>query len=78
MAFDDATTFIRDRGTFLIDTLETIPPEITAAITRSVANLFSILYAGILDVVATRNSDNQISTDALSYVLPHSLLAISH
>jgi hypothetical protein len=76
VAFADATTFIRDQGTFVIDTLATSSPESAVAITRSVANLFAGLYTGIVAVVASRDSHNQRSTDALAPVLPHSLAAI--
>ena len=58
VAFVDATTFIRDQGTFVIDTLATIPSESVVAVTRSVANLFAGLYTGIMAVVTTRDSNN--------------------
>ena len=72
----DATTFIWDQGTFVIDTLTTIPPESIVAITRSVTNLFVGLYTRIMAVVAARDSQNQSSTDVLPTVLPHSLALI--
>ena len=60
----------------MIDLLETIQLEGSAAITRSVANLFAGLYTGVMDVVATRDSNNKGSMDALPPVLPHNLASI--
>ena len=53
---------------FVIDLLETIQPERSAAITWSVANLFAGLYTGVMDVVATMGSNNEGSMDALPLV----------
>lgn len=69
VTFTDETTFIRDQGTFIIETLQTIPSESAVAITRSVAMLFDGLYTGIMDAVATRDSNNQSFTEALPPVL---------
>ena len=60
----------------MIDSLETIQLERSAAITRSVANLFAGLYTGVMEVVATRDSNNRSSMDALPPVLPHNLVTI--
>ena len=76
VSFVHATAFIRDQGTFVIDSLKTIQPECSAAITRSVANLFAGLYTGVMDVVATRDSNSKGSMDALPPVLPHNLASI--
>ena len=76
VAFSDATTFIQDQGTVVIDTLAKIPPKRTVAIMRSVSNIFYGLYAGIVAVVANRDYNNQISTDVVPPVLPHSLTVI--
>lgn len=70
--FADATTFIRDQGTFVIDTMATIPPKSAVAIKRTVVNLFAGSYAGIVAIVAT-SSANHRYRDALPPVLPHSL-----
>ena len=58
VAFVNAKTFIQDQGTFLIDILETIPPESTAAITWSIANLFAV-------ITMRGSNNNQSSMDAL-------------
>lgn len=71
-----ATTFIRDHGAFVIDSLKTIPRERSAAITRSVVNLFAGFYTGIMNVVASRDSKNRSLTDALPPVLLHNLATI--
>ena len=74
--FSDATTFIQYQRMFVIGTLEKILPESTVAITQSDAKLFTGFYAGIVDVVATRDSNNKISIDVLPPILTHSLAAI--
>ena len=76
VSFVHATTIIQDQGTFVIDSLETIQPERSAAITQSVANLFTGLYTGVMDMVTTRDSNNKGSMDALPPVLPHNLATI--
>ena len=76
VAFPDATAFIRYQGTFVIDTLEKIPPESTVAITRSIGNIFGGFYTGFVAVVSTRELNNQSSTDAFPPILPHSLASI--
>lgn len=76
VAFADAKTFIKDQGTFAIDTMAAIPPSRAEAITCAVANLFAGLYGGIIDIVASQNSHNQSSANVLPPVLPHSLAAI--
>ena len=43
---------------------------------RNVASLLAGLYSGIVSVVAIRDSNNQLSTDELPPVLPHSLATI--
>jgi hypothetical protein len=76
VTFVHATDFIRDQGTFVIDSLAAMQPERSAAITQSVANLFAGLYAGVMAVVATRDSNNRSSLDVLPPVLPHNLATI--
>lgn len=55
----------------MIDSLATLPLERSAVVTRSVANHFVGLYIGVLDVVASTDSDNQSSTDKLPAYLLH-------
>jgi hypothetical protein len=76
VALSDALIFMKDQGTFVIDTLAEMDGEEVAGIARGVANLFAGLFDGITGVVATRGPRNQSSTDALPPVLPHSLAAI--
>eukprot|EP00171_Calliarthron_tuberculosum_P002966 IDg2966t1 len=71
-----ALAFIRDQGSFVIDALTLLPPNDVSSIAQSVANLFAGLYCGIVDVVATRDSNNRGLHDELPPVLPHSLAKI--
>ena len=59
-----------------MDALEALPPKGADAIVWNAANLFSGLYSSIVAVVDIWYSNNQLSTDEFSLVLPHSLSTI--
>jgi hypothetical protein len=69
----DAIAFIKDQGTFVIDSLAEIGDEEATDISRMIGNLFLGLFCGIAAIVATRTSQNEASSAELPPVLPHSL-----
>lgn len=63
--FAHATFFIQNQGKFFIGLLANVRPKRSAAVTKTVSNLFPNFYTGIADVVTTRDSNNKIFTDKL-------------
>ena len=59
-----------------MDALEALLPKGADAIVWNAANLFAGLYSSIVAVVDIWYSNNQLSTDEFSLVLPHSLSTI--
>jgi hypothetical protein len=69
----DAIAFIKNQGTFVINSLAELGDEEATDISRMVGNLFLGLFCGIAAIVATRTSQNETSSAELPPVLPHSL-----
>jgi hypothetical protein len=61
----DAIAFIKDQGTFVIDSLAEIGDEEATDISRMIGNLFLGLFCGIAAIVATRTSQNEASSAEL-------------
>lgn len=72
----DALAFVRDQGTFVIDSMESLPPEDASAVVQSVANLFAGLYRGIKVVLSVLDSNNVGCTAPFTPVQPRLLAKI--